>query len=1786
MSSTSIGPDGRRAIDRIADALSAAGRRIKVTRSGGHIHLQASCPVHGADRNPSLSVDQYANEDRARLYCHSCADSVDERELAEAIGLRYDELWDVPAGECVRCHKRTIPLPGTGELIHPRCADIRAGRAVQGGSAVTSLPAPKPHPARPGPLPDRLTKDWPQQRKVSRSRDVAFYEHEDLEGTVLGRSVRTEAKYELVQEDNTTSLVTQKGLRLEHPDMTAGGWASKLPGAAQIPLWRPHELAAAIADGREVWIAEGHKDAQRLIDSGVVATTNINGAGNFNEHHAEQLRGARVVHVCDRDLAGWRRALKVARLLSGLVESIRFVLPVPIEPKSDASDHLDQGHTVDEFIPASLAEIETYALLAEAEQLLSTKYLGAAIPREIQARQHRAAAAVDDATRASELQAADRWAIEAGRKLVKLAELRTRLAEHPARTDAQLAAADEMVTRAGDITVDAYQACGLALPDEINTILASVDDDEAVDNTTDLSSRIAAPLANPLHQLPMSGRADWAYSLGQDDTPRGVYLRASAHQAWVLAGPLPHVEARLIRRDSADDKSGLDYLIGVTPDSPTIVVTPRMLNDGSWANQLGVPLSVDPAVVRAVATAIIYHAHEDVPEHESAARVAADGRIQLPPKLPSGWMETSPAGRDKALAAWRVIAAEATTVMAHTIAASAFAPFLRDVGTQPHVVSLTSGKGAGKTLTLQLAAAIWGNPTGDQTDLYDNWNTTAKGLPSILGSLRMLPAFRDEAGMAGLTAQEWGVLLYTLTQGASRTRGNRDGGAGRTPSWRGILFATGNGELLAGAEGGAFDGLDRRIVDFAYPSFTASREHAKRLYDEGRGLLVDCYGHLGEMLLEHYTLARVRELLAAAGRRLSVPEGKTAKEVRDLMRTHVAGAMMLDELLGTGELLTVKTVAHAETYLANLPDVTDGDRLIEVLLDSLASAPNSWPTRDQYLALRQPYGDDQSASLPKGGINASRVLGIKADDDNEIWAFTEKFRELAGGLNVRVGLGELEQRNIFWRQPQKRTSQEYRSQKPLGDPKPNGKGRRPMSVYVFRLDQLPDDSDPGIGVDAPDTDPADDGQEDDGQEVLTGLPTAGSDTVDEVGITGAAAGITGGITGRITGENMALTRGITGITGNSDAGTRHVGAREPENLEARDPQSRALPASRAAEFTTETTADWTMEDLEAALADCWEDPAAVAALEQLMDDREQAHRAKTAAASDCAPPPAVASPVAKSGPTVGEPGLDATAVLDPAPPVRQPGDPRFVAPAAVLDDTTVYLPDGRTHTWTARHLGDLAVLAHEQTGLRLGWGGGDALPDQGQVWLTAEALARLGLPAAMELPDKAFFGDELGQAIADLYEPLTGHPVIAAALADGWELQQNRVDAWTRLRHPDLLPGGAVVVFAPWWRITGIALFDGNPAPAALAERLREFAKVTGVAYRVSSQATGLALIDHTRPPRRDATEIIGRTFRLVRNEEPQLPPFLLDRRDDRFTSIEADNLWWRLWEPSAGSRRAALLPSETDLPYVHGYDRGASHLGGWHVDLGVDGLQHHVGADARWNGKTSQAGLWLISLWEWTEWGLPDPADALSARVDGDRVWVTTPTLAQLKLHGITPPIHEAWIWATSSRYLDLAAKVLAEGRTHPAPAMVTTIKDIYTRTTGKLAERRTWRTSQHLHRPDWYFTIVAQSRFAIDLQLTKINLGTGAMPLAVDHDAVFYASSNPDPVAGWPGDPAKLGTGVGQWKPIGSADLATWGAKHLTEATAFTAGQPLSRGWLYRNAANDLTPPGAWRAEIKRRG
>src|SRR5699024_7386291 len=115
-----------------------------------------------------------------------------------------------------------------------------------------------------------------------------------------------------------------------------------------------------------------------------------------------------------------------------------------------------------------------------------------------------------------------------------------------------------------------------------------------------------------------------------------------------------------------------------------------------------------------------------------------------------------------------------------------------------------------------------------------------------------------------------------------------------------------------------------------------------------------------------------------------------------------------------------------------------------------------------------------------------------------------------------------------------------------------------------------------------------------------------------------------------------------------------------------------------------------------------------------------------------------------------------------------------------------------------------------------------------------------------------------------------------------------------------------------------------------------------------------------------------------------------------------------------------------------------------------------------------------------------------------------------------------------------------------------------------GKLAEREHPK-DYHLWRPDWHDHIIGNTKTLILRTLMANQQATGAIPLVVDRDAVFYASDTPDPAEAWPGDPGKLGSKIGSWKPAYSAPLAGWGPQYLTERTG---------RWPYADATDAMSP------------
>ena len=503
-------------------------------------------------------------------------------------------------------------------------------------------------------------------------------------------------------------------------------------------------------------------------------------------------------------------------------------------------------------------------------------------------------------------------------------------------------------------------------------------------------------------------------------------------------------------------------------------------------------------------------------------------------------------------------------------------------------------------------------------------------------------------------------------------------------------------------------------------------------------------------------------------------------------------------------------------------------------------------------------------------------------------------------------------------------------------------------------------------------------------------------------------------------------------------------------------------------------------------------------------------------------------------------------------------EPRFRALAGALDERYLYLSGGECIEWSARHLGDLAMLVDEH---RLGHGGGVTLPERGELWLYPGALERLGLPAVVEI-DQMQQAEGRAQQTRALFRELNDLPVVADAMADGWEFAGDRMDQRTRLAHPQRLRAGAHLVAPSWAQFEGLPLLSNEDGklvePPELVARLQAFADHVGIAWRITEGVTGLDLIDHTRPPRRSNLDDMGRTVSVVRDEAAQIPSFLNAVSDARLRQIERNFSWWRAWDN--------LTDQERGMEWVHAYDHRSHFLNPWaSTDLGIDGLIHLEGQDARWDGS-ERAAYYRVSRWEAPDWTMPDPANGVGGWVE-ESVWVTAHTLKQLeKLSpGLTETLeyHEAFTWEQHARYLDKAGKILAAARADAPAPVAQTVKGIYSAATNKLASRDA-RPNYHLRRPDWRDMIVGATRTAIVAALVDARNRSGATPMVVDRDTIIYASNEPDPRAAWPGNPTKLEAASGGWRPTHSARLSEWGPSALRKS---------SGAWLYNRHIAAMT-------------
>ena len=215
--------------------------------------------------------------------------------------------------------------------------------------------------------------------KIDWNNPVKIYSYTDAEGTELFQVVRYR---EIDEAGNTVGKTFRQRMRPTAEQraqakegklkITRDGYVNTVnPEIRDRTLYRMPKVAAAIRDGRPVYVVEGEKDVETMERLGHTATCNPGGASKdkWRPGHTEALKGADVIILPDCDTAenkytGQEHAYAVALALTGVAKRVRLVdlkeCCPEIPPKGDISDMV-----------AMLGDVE--AMDALARQVAATR---------------------------------------------------------------------------------------------------------------------------------------------------------------------------------------------------------------------------------------------------------------------------------------------------------------------------------------------------------------------------------------------------------------------------------------------------------------------------------------------------------------------------------------------------------------------------------------------------------------------------------------------------------------------------------------------------------------------------------------------------------------------------------------------------------------------------------------------------------------------------------------------------------------------------------------------------------------------------------------------------------------------------------------------------------------------------------------------------------------------------------------------------------------------------------------------------------------------------------------------------------------------------------------------------------------------------------------------------------------------------------------------------------------------------------------------------------------------
>ena len=262
----------------------------KVIRKHGYITAQ--CPSH-KDNVPSLSLKHA--DDRTVLFCHAGCDT---NVLLETIGLTIKDSFDEP-------------IDTTASVINMSDYLLKQTNTIN-------------------------TEPTPTIEQNTQPIEYVYYNEnwEPVAKTI--KTITADGKKTFRQHRYINNM-----------------WIAGLNGFVP-PLYELPAVIDAINDGLPIFVCEGEKDADTINNiKGLqaVATTAPMGAGKWRQQHTEQLTNAKAVYIIhDNDEPGINHAINIQQQLLEAGIGSRILTP---KTGKDATDHINAGHTIHDFIDAS-----------------------------------------------------------------------------------------------------------------------------------------------------------------------------------------------------------------------------------------------------------------------------------------------------------------------------------------------------------------------------------------------------------------------------------------------------------------------------------------------------------------------------------------------------------------------------------------------------------------------------------------------------------------------------------------------------------------------------------------------------------------------------------------------------------------------------------------------------------------------------------------------------------------------------------------------------------------------------------------------------------------------------------------------------------------------------------------------------------------------------------------------------------------------------------------------------------------------------------------------------------------------------------------------------------------------------------------------------------------------------------------------------------------------------------------------------------------------------------------